>query len=53
MGSVMDWGKAQEQASKVKISKCEKGGEHDWERKGSWPSTWGECKKCGATYFDK
>lgn len=53
MSSSIDAGHAAEVARKIKQSDCIRGGEHDWERLGSYPSTWGKCRKCGATYFDK
>ncbi len=55
MSSSYDAGYYAEQAHKTRESKCpnSKDGEHDWKRKGSPPSTWGECKKCGMKYFDK
>ena len=55
MGSSMSSGHAAKVAQQVRASECPKAkdGKHDWEAKGSWPSTWGECRKCGDTYFDK
>lgn len=55
MSSIIDSGRSARDAERVRQSKCEKSkdGKHDWEDRGSWPSTWGECRYCGATYFDK
>jgi hypothetical protein len=55
MSSVIDAGYAAEKAREVRESFCPESndGKHEWEKHGSWPSTWGECKKCKAAYFDK
>lgn len=64
MSSIMDSGRAAEVADRIKASDCPKAKlsyseairrsmRHEWASKGSWPSSWGECKNCGAKYYDK
>lgn len=55
MSSLIDSGYQAKEAERVRQQQCPKAadGKHDWKQFGSWPSTWGECKRCGATYFDK
>lgn len=55
MSSIIDSGCAAKQAEEIRKTPCpkSKNGKHNWEDRGSWPSTWGECKNCKATYYDK
>jgi len=55
MGSVYSSGYYADVAHKTRQSQCEKSEDkkHEWIEHGSWPSTWGECKHCKETYFDK
>lgn len=55
MSSSRDAGYAAQAAFEIKQSKCHKAkdGEHDFEQKGSWPSSYGTCRYCGVTYYDK
>jgi hypothetical protein len=55
MGSIMDWGRNQEEAEKTRESKCKSSpnGVHEWKMRGSWPSSWGECKYCKETFYSK
>jgi len=46
-------GASADKACKIKDSKCKDSKKHNWEEKGSWPSLWEQCKKCGAVIFWK
>jgi len=55
MSDSVSAGKAAEEAAKERktICKASRSGKHKWERKGSWPSVWEECKLCGKAIFWK
>lgn len=55
MSSSMDAGYNSDEAMKTINSKCEKSkdGKHDFKKLGSGPSSGGECKLCGASYYWK
>jgi len=53
MSSSMDSGYHADEALNEKRKPCPKGGKHKWEKKGSWPSEWETCKKCGRNIYWK
>lgn len=55
MSSSYDAGKCADEAMDVIKSKCKKSadGKHDFKTIGGGPSSGGECKNCGATYYWK